>query len=403
MSERNGEKKDSQAIEMRKKQGKEFEETYSDFLSELKAMPKGTKEEKEKRWNFFLEHSLHDEFQTDLINKYRPGALHKLELRMEGNRQYRDRDLDIASYKHKEEMDPVVFMETLKKAIMNFTGVSKEGIQYGFVACIGTIYRQEAARASAENEWQEKGMSDSGMSKERIKNVLKLARTAKNLWEKTLGMVSLEEVLNQVLEEGKIDCKKKDKELVRCLVFNESMVCSLDQSMTEDGAVLEDCLADERDVYQEVEEQDQVGIPFLNNLEESWEYIESAKNLREKMFIRLFLTKGILKELKLDKQGEPFTEEPAGDEEFYDSLKPHGTVLYQKMFHKEYLVRAFIENPQNFYEVYARLLKKDFDFSDKFLAELIGKNKSAVSRGRKVYEEMMKAFYNYYLNSKLGE
>lgn len=400
MSERNGGKMDSQIIEIREKQGKEFEETYSDFLSELKAMPKGTREEKEKRWNFFREYSRHDEFQIELIEKYRPGALNKLASRMEKDEQKDNQDLDIASYKHKKEMDPVVFMETLKKAIMNFTGVSKEGSKYGFVACIGTIYRQEAAKASAENEWQTKGMSDSEMSRERINNVLKLAKTVRNLWEKTPGMISLEEALNQILKEGKIDCRKKDLELVRGLVFHESVVCSLDQSMTEDGLTLEESLPDKRNIDQEVEEQDQVDIPFLENLEESWEYIESAKKLKEREFIRLFLTKGILKELKLDKNGEPFTEEPAGDEEFYNSLKPHGTVLYHKMFHEKYLIRAFIENPQNFYEVYARFLRRDFDFSDKLLAEVSGKDKSAVSRGRKNYQETMKALYKYYLNSK---
>ena len=80
-------------------------------------------------------------------------------------------------------------------------------------------------------------------------------------------------------------------------------------------------------------------------------------------------------------------------------MKFHGEMMYQKIFCMGYLRRAFVEKPENFYEVYVRVLREDFDFSDKLVAEVIGKDKSVVSRRRKDYLEKMKDFYDYYRNS----
>ena len=65
--------------------------------------------------------------------------------------------------------------------------------------------------------------------------------------------------------------------------------------------------------------------------------------------------------------------------------------MYHRLFLKKYLRRAFVETPEDFYNVYARLLRKDFSFSDKILAEAIGKDKTAVSKGKKRYFNLMKA------------
>ena len=110
----------------------------------------------------------------------------------------------------------------------------------------------------------------------------------------------------------------------------------------------------------------------------------------------MFFTRDVLKVLKLDNSGKPYEHEPAGDEEFYFSLEPYGSVLYDRIFYARYLCRAFIEKPEDFYETYARLLRKDFDFSDKILTELTGKDKSTISRRRKGYLSAMEGIYSYY-------
>ena len=103
--------------------------------------------------------------------------------------------------------------------------------------------------------------------------------------------------------------------------------------------------------------------------------------------------------LKIDGNGNPYPKEPAGDEGFYRGLEPCGETLYHKVFYEKYLLRAFMERPEDFYEVYVKLLRKDFDFSDKFIAQILGKDKATVSRGGRSYRNVMEAFYKYYLNS----
>ena len=73
-----------------------------------------------------------------------------------------------------------------------------------------------------------------------------------------------------------------------------------------------------------------------------------------------------------------YLKEPAGDEEFYCNLKPKGPFLYHRLFFKDYLWRAFIEKPEDFHAVYSRLLRMDFNFSDKIMAEVKVKDKTAI-------------------------
>lgn len=141
---------------------------------------------------------------------------------------------------------------------------------------------------------------------------------------------------------------------------------------------------------------------FCREIEERWEVITSAKGLREQEFFKAFFTHWILRELKLDKSEKPwkaYLEEPAGDEIFYQVLKPKGDFLYDRMFCKEYLWSAFIKRPEDFYGVYALLLRKDFEFIDKVLVEVMGKEKTVVSRKKKEYLKLMKDIYDYYRNS----
>ena len=85
--------------------------------------------------------------------------------------------------------------------------------------------------------------------------------------------------------------------------------------------------------------------------------------------------------------------------EIYDSLQACGNTLYEKVFYEKYLWRAFVERPVDFRGVYVKLLRKDFDFSDKLVGQVLGKDKTAVSKGKKKYWDIMEAFYEYYRES----
>lgn len=80
----------------------------------------------------------------------------------------------------------------------------------------------------------------------------------------------------------------------------------------------------------------------------------------------------------MDGNGKPYPQKQAGDEGFYLILEPQGDFLYREMLYEKYLRRALVEYPENFYEVYVKLLRRDFDFSDTLIANLKGKNKSSI-------------------------
>ena len=404
MSEKNSRRPEEQGITERRKRGQEFEDKHKVFLEKLKHMPRTTREEKEERWNCFKEYPLRDDFYLDLMNAYWPEAYKKLLSRLNRPEQVNSEDLDMASHKHKRkdwEIDPVVFAESVKKAISGYGGENQKGISYNFVSCAGTIYRQEADRAGAENDLKNFGVSDSELPRKNMPDILRFVRNVKELWERNPEMASREDAVEQILKEGRYSCTKRDVELVRKLVFHGSLSVSLEQPAAEDGdSTLEDYLADERDDFRQLLEDDDRKMPFLENFFQKivagWNVLESAKGKKEQETIKMFFTRDVLKVLKLDNSGKPYEHEPAGDEEFYFSLEPYGSVLYDRIFYARYLCRAFIEKPEDFYETYARLLRKDFDFSDKILTELTGKDKSTISRRRKGYLSAMEGIYSYY-------
>ena len=210
-----------------------------------------------------------------------------------------------------------------------------------------------------------------------------------------------EKALEHAIEMASYHLTKKEKTLVKELFLWDNKVISLDMPLgAKDGetrTTIGDMQKDETDyfnvMFEEKVEKSFLEV-FCQEIEDRWRIITSAKGLKEQELIKTFLTQGILKELKLDKDGKPFLKEPAGDEDFYYGLAPKGDFLYHQLFLEKYLWRAFVEKPDDFYNVYARFLREDFNFSDKILAEVLGKDKTAVSKGKKRYFGLMKAIYD---------
>lgn len=389
-----------QVIAERTEQGRKFEERYRDFLTTLKEMPRRTQEEKAGRWEWFRRYPLHDEFILDLMDTYQPKAFKRFCSRVNDPSIDNSEDLDIASFKHMKEMDPAVFMEVVQRAVCIYTGIKQDGGSYNFVSCVGRLYSQEAMRQASKAAMEENGGSDGEISRKNLPNIMRLKKRVEELFQKDPSISSREEALKQVLSEGTHGCTRKDLELVRVLIRGKGR--SIYDQVTEEGTVLGDILADSRDYYSEIFEKSEEDIPFLKIICESilqeGEPIRSTGRKKEQEFFRIFFTRDILKGLKLDETGKPYPQEPAGNEEFYQKVKSQGDIMYQKIFYMGYLHRAFAEKPENFYEVYVRVLREDFNFSDKLVAEMMGKDKSVVSRRRKDYLDKMKDFYDYYRN-----
>lgn len=390
----------------RKQLAAQFEAAHSAFLEELRHMPTDKKEE---RWIFFDRYDRKENFDIELMEVYRPGAYYKIKERLvkfSVESFHADSNLALPWI---NEIDPVVFMEVRKKAIEIYTGTNQKGESYGFVACVGILYRQKADEASAENRLQRKGISDQEIPKRNLSRVFRLVRKAERVWEKSSRKISKEEALEQAVKEVSCNYTKKDMELVRTLFFPGSIVVSMDMPLgTEDGDTgdtLGTRQEDKEDYFESVLDREAGCFlleAFCRGIEERWEVITSAKGLREQEFFKAFFTHWILRELKLDKSEKPwkpYLEEPAGDETFYQVLKPKGDFLYNRMFYKKYLWRAFIKRPEDFYSVYALLLRKDFEFIDKVLVEIMGKEKTVVSKKKKEYLKLMKDIYDYYRNS----
>lgn len=380
-----------------------FEEKYSAFLTELKHMPVDTNEDKEQRWRFYMSHPMRDEFATELLEAYRPGPFGKLKDRLSNSHIACNADSDIASFRNKWEVDQVIFFTAVKKMVCNYTGINTEGNEYSFLAGVGTRYKQKAIQAVWIDMLDTMGVSDSRLSRGRKVKLTKTVSHLKKSLQNNMELESWEEELMKIISDQKLDWKpkKEEKELILQLALGGSLLVSVDKPMTEDGNTLGELLSDEENPYQEIEEsslENSFIEAFCRSIEDCWEDIKSAKGLREREVIRMFLTRDILKVLKLDEEGEPYKAEPAGDEEFYQSLESQGEFLYKKVFYKIYLYRAFIENPMDFYEVYVRLLRSDFNFSDRLLAEIEEKDPGTISRRRDSYVKWMQNFYRYYLN-----
>lgn len=400
----------------RNTRAKEFEMRHRVFLEQLRHTPKDRKEE---RWIFFKQYAHEEAFTIELMDAYRPGTYSKIKNRLENEPDKSSgADTGFALYGKKGELDGVVFMEAVKDAIQDFTGINQQGDTYGFVEYVGKKYKQRADRAAGKDELEKKGAS--GLSDKKVKEILNLAKDARKFCVRSGGQVSEGEAVKQVVKDylkkkrGKSDAKVRETEekqlleLVGKLVLSENIAISIDAPVSggNDEKTVGDFLADEKNEYElwAEEEGNRFLIEtFFDVLAEKWEYwgyIEAAKGLKEQDLVKKFLTQDILKVLKLDEEDNRYLEEPAGNREIYDLLKPKEDFFYHEIFYRQYLHRALVRNPESLYEVYALLLREDFEFTDKILAEVMGKDKTSVSKRKKRYRDDMKAIQNFCLSRR---
>lgn len=396
MVEKMIEKKEEKFKERREK-AEEFETRHRAFLEKLGHLPSNRKEE---RWEMFSEYDQRESFIIELMEAYKPGAYEKIERRLKKAQGSPEEKI---SYWDEKEIDPAIFMEALKDAIGSYTGINQKGEAYGFVACTGLMYKQRVGKAAVNNAQEMRGIS--GLSYKKRLSVLKMAKTIQKLRAEKGHEFSLEQELKRIIKEsigeGKERKEKELIELVRVLVTSESIVDSMDKPIggENSGGTLGDIVGDEKDDYSLWLEQENNRFllkRFYRKIEEEWGVIKAGKGLKEQERIKPYFTQDVLRALKQDEEGKPYLEEPAGNEEIYQILKPKGDFLYHKVLYHRYLWRALVEKPDNFYDVYVLLLRNDFKFTDKILAEVMGKDKSAVSRVRnEKYREIMEKIYNY--------
>ncbi len=389
----------------------DFETKHETFLAELEKMPMGTKEEKEERWNFLEAYPLHDDFKIETMQAYRSGAYRRFVNRVRDSSKAWGQDADIASAWNKQDIDGAAFMEAMHEAVCNYRKSDKNEEDYNFLSYLGMKYGQMAAESAATNEIAKSGMIPiSEMPRSNRQRIIKLVRKVNEFRGKSWTQDSLEKILETCAEDSdyRKAYTKREKQLAYELLMNPCNI-SLDEILTgEDGqenTALLDRLGKNglsgTDVCQEIVEREEKTSfleIFCQNIEEGWDTIKAARGLRQQEKIKIFFTRDVLKVLKLDESGKPFPKEPAGNEDIYQSLEPRGEFLHHTVFYKRYLIRALVEEPGNFYEVYAKLLREDFDFTDKILAESAGKDRGTISRWRSDYIELMKCLYHYYVN-----
>lgn len=398
----------------RRKAALAFEKKHDAFLTKLKSMPKSTEEERELRWKAYRDYPLQSEFALDVLKAYNLKAYNRILKRLQGVQLDYSSDSGMASSKKNEkgerELDEVVFYTAVNRIISTFTGVTQNGESYLFLQGIGTVYGQLAQQASTRNEMMEHGISDSKLREEKLNDVLRLLKKTEEIKARMqqdemrdISTAEAFDYLKSVIPRNAYT--RKVWKLAEG--FTRPAVSYLDKAVGEDEdgetTILMDYQGEDEKRYQEALDKD-FAPPFIEsfirNVEKRWKNIQSAKDLREQQNIRMFFTRDILRVLKLDEEGEPYSEEPAGNEEFYNSLRPQGDFMYERVFNKNYLNCAFVVHPENFYMVYVRLLKKGFDFTNKTLAELEGKHPGTISKQHDRYKELMKCFYDYYMEEE---
>lgn len=300
-----------------------------------------------------------------------------------------------------KKIDWLVYTEAIWDTIRTYTGQKQDGTEINFVTCVNQRYKQKAGDAAAQNEMEERGLNDSESSRRNLLATLKMWKEAKALYERThsnaLGESEYLEAWRKELKEKNPKLRKKDIEILERMIFEEG-VRFLGEPVSEenDDDTLEDMQSDKRNSYKEVLD----GMEnFLRSIRENWEIVMSAGGLKTQQAIVPFLTRDILRVLKTMDGETPYPMEPAGNCEAYDYMKPQGKFLYEKIFYEKYLEEAFLKMPEDFYEVYVRMLREGFDFSDKFLEELEGKDKSTIWRRRKRYLKWMRIFREYYMEA----
>lgn len=415
----------------------EFESDYREVLEELKKRPRENPEEKIQCWDWFRDYlglEGYQKFAEDIIRVFRPKAYEWLQNYAGENT---GSVLDEASCKMVEkdksgkQMDPLVFMEALKEAVKEYSGRNSSGESYSFIASVGQKYGQKAYHAAGENDYKNSGMLPA-IPERNMAAVLKLAKNIDILMQKCNDDRMLSNVVKEALEgvPGH-NYTKADIDAAIRMYQKLNLVTSLDMPISEDNEdSLESMIQDKDDKYEELTEGEMLRA-FFEKVGKNWGKVKGATKKEARNWLRVFMTKDILIALKLDVlpelskqekklwrtlEPEPacgqwcpkkswckkdkriscfarYTENPAGNCDVYMMLKPYEEIVYKELFHPDYVDRAIEMNPKDLDEVYENLLKNDFNFSDKILADVMMKNKGTVSNKRKEYEKVRRQLF----------
>lgn len=416
----------------------EFEADYKDALEELKKRPRENPEEKKQCWEWFRKYlgpEGYQNFAEDIIRVLRPKTYEWLQ-------NYAGTD-DTAGFSKLEEiscktvrrdkagqqMDPLVLMEAVQEAVREYRGINESGESYSFISSVRQKYGQKAYRAAGRNDYKNSGMLPN-IPEKNMSAVLCLAKQIDFLHNDDR---QLDDVVKEAIDgiSGHNYTKAEIEAAVRMYRGLNFMV-SLDVPVSEedDGNTLENMIQDKNDVYENLIDGEELKT-FFESVGRNWEKIKGATKKEARNWIRVFMTKDVLIELKLDvipelskqemrmwKTLEPesacgqwcpkksrckkdkkescfarYTVIPAGNYDIYLILKPYEEIVYAELFHSGYLNRAVERNPKDLEEVYENLLREDFNFSDKILADVMNKNKGTVSNKRKEYEKVRLQLY----------
>lgn len=424
----------------------EFEIDYREVLEALKKRPRENSAEKEACWGWFREYigpEGYQKFSEDLIRVFRPKAYEWLQ-------RYANTDKNVninkfAGFSPLEEisrrtverdkkgvqMDSLVLIKAVKEAVEEYRGINRSGESYSFISSVRQKYGQKAYQAAGKNDYKNAGILPD-IPERNMPAVLNLVKRMESFREKYGDNRKRDEVLEEALS-GISSHKYTKAELEAAKRMYDKLNCigALDKPVEENSEkTLEDSIPDPNDEYGKLTEGEGLRA-FFESIGKNWGKIKAATKKDSRNWIRIFMTKDILIELKLDTipelsgeenrileklKPEPacgqwcprkrwcpkkdkkscyarYTSIPAGNEEVYLMLKPYEKTVYAELFHPGYLDRAIELSPKDLKEVYENLLKKDFNFSDGILADVMMKNKGTVSNKRKEFEIVRQELY----------
>lgn len=419
-----------------------FEEKYGDILRSLARMPGETSEDREGRWSWFRSLPEYEALFMKAMEAYSPSGYRAL-IRCMKSGQLTDAGSGKENGIGSEE-----FLLAVKDTVERYTEEKKAEEGCFFISCIGTRYRQNMQRSCGKARYDQNGPLPK-VPDNRKYLVTRFVYKAREL----AGRRGIKErscnwemIFEEIMSSEKQKLTRKEWDAAFQMVINANAVVSTDEAIgdEEDGVTLEDLIADHTERAEEKtqrEMREELLGRFLRNMAEDWGYVRCATNKRSREWIRVFLTKDILMELKLDvipeitederKRWEDYRTEPncgqwcprrkrcvksrktgcyvryqrkpAGTQRIYKILEPYASVIFHDLMFDAYVNRAIEGEPGDLYEVYANYLKDDFDFSDKLLGEVIHKDKTAVSRARADYEGKVKGeLYRQFLD-EMGE
>lgn len=425
-------------------QAEEFNQKYKEIFNKLSVMPKETQKERENRFKEMKEHPQYNAMVIDLMNVWRPQSYVRLENRLKNENNISrafSSDDGIASTQ-KKEIDSLVFMESIKKAIEWYTGKNQEGKPYTFLQSVGIIYKHKVMKSAGENDFQKIGFV-SGTNTKNLYNVLKLVRQVRKLCIEMNDYSDIDSVLELcVLKSRKYKYTKEEIKMAKQIVEGLDFVSSMDAALSEED---DTTFGDQREYiengYLDIERQEWANS-FKSNFEEKWELVTVSTSKVNLEWFKVFLSRDILVALKLEpvnekerkenkdllepkcnswcsmknrcpyvtyrdgkkitsrdscfiRYGEREGAEKNGDEEIYDLLEKIGNPFYKKVLENVYVKKAYREEVNSLYDLYHIKLKsrtpntegESFLFTDTILGNAIGESKKAVSVAKGKYEE----------------